>query len=130
MQQRNGHDDLMMSSIWALYVLKIDIIENYYEVKQFASDKLGNQQPLFITSSESISSDNIEIRQFISELDEKFKNTANKYEISMNQLEQNIQKSQAELMKHFTLVNQNNITVETKDEYAEDGDFNFSGFVT
>lgn len=35
-----GHDDLMMSSIWALYVLKTDLIENYYEVKQFATDKL------------------------------------------------------------------------------------------
>jgi hypothetical protein len=35
-----GHDDLMMSSIWALYVLKTEFIENYYEVKQFAVDKL------------------------------------------------------------------------------------------
>ena len=39
-------------------------------------------------------------------LDEKFKNTSNKYEISMNQLEQNVQKSQTELMKHFKLDNE------------------------
>lgn len=50
---KQGHDDLMMSSIWALYVLKIDLIDNYYQVKQFALDKFGNQQPLFITSYES-----------------------------------------------------------------------------
>lgn len=50
---KQGHDDLMMASIWALYILKPDLIDNYYEVKQFATDKLGNQQPLFITSYES-----------------------------------------------------------------------------
>lgn len=114
-QQHNGHDDLMMSSIWALYVLKIDLIENYYDVKQFANDKLGNQQPLFITATEYISENDLELRQFINELDEKFKTSNNKYEISFNQLEQNIQESQAELMQHFKLsqgltINENSVS--------------------
>lgn len=111
----NGHDDLMMASIWALYVLKIDLIENYYDVKQFANDKLGNQQPLFITATEYISENDLELRQFINELDEKFKTSNNKYEISFNQLEQNIQESQAELMQHFKFsqgltINENSVS--------------------
>ena len=38
----SGHDDLMMASIWAFYVLKPDILENYYDIKQFVIDKLGS----------------------------------------------------------------------------------------
>ena len=104
MVQQVGHDDLMMSSIWALYVLKIDFIENYYEVKEFICDKLGNQHPYFITSSESISDNDIELKEFVLDLDNKFKNSSNKYEISMNQLEQNIKNNQKELMSEFKLI--------------------------
>ena len=60
-----GHDDLMMASIWALYVLKPDLIENYYEIKQYATDKLGNTFPLFLTSFESIDSNNADLKMFI-----------------------------------------------------------------
>jgi hypothetical protein len=117
-----------MSSIWALYVLKIDLIENYYEVKQFAVDKLGKQQPMFITSTENI--DDPDVKNFILSLDEKFKNISNKYEISLNQLEQNIQKSQAELMTQFKLVGQNDTSFyEQQPENSED-DFDFSGFIS
>ena len=42
--------------------------------------------------------DNSDIKQFIQELDNKFSNISNKYEISMNQLEQNILSSQKSLM--------------------------------
>lgn len=121
-----GHDDLMMASIWALYVLKIDIIENYYEVKQFATDKLGNQQPLFITSTEYISSSDNELHQFILDLDNKFKNNNNSYELSMNQLEQSIQQSQKELMEHFKL-HSNDIEIQDFNNYSErsDEDFQF-----
>ena len=88
----------MMASIWALYVLKPDNIENYYEIKQYATDKLGNSFPLFVTSFESIDSNNVDLKMFIAELDNKFSNISNKYEISMNQLERNIQQSQKQLM--------------------------------
>lgn len=35
-----GHDDLMMSSIWAIYILRPNLIDNYYDVKQYVTDKL------------------------------------------------------------------------------------------
>lgn len=102
-----GHDDLMMSSIWALYILKPTLIENYYEVKQFVTDKLGNQYPLFITSYEEVDAST---REFITNLDSKFKTSSNQYEISMNQLEQNVQKTQKQLIEHFQLTNDSNIS--------------------
>ena len=99
----SGHDDLMMCSIWVFYILKPELLENYYDIKQFATDKLGHQLPLIITSTENISNSDYEVLQFIQDLDNKFKNTSNKYEISMNQLEQNIMQDQKELMENFQL---------------------------
>lgn len=97
----SGHDDLMMASIWAFYVLKPDILENYYDIKQYAIDKLGNQIPLFITSFESVTDNDQELKQMIYELDTKFTNSSNRYEISFNQLEQTVKISQEQLMKQF-----------------------------
>ena len=54
--------------------------------------------------------------------DEKFKNISNKYEISMNQLQQNILENQKELMNNFTL---DNPIVEQSTNYSNDDDFQF-----
>lgn len=132
----HGHDDLMMSSIWALYILKNEFVENYFEIQQYITDKLGNSYPLFLTSFESINPDrDSELHMFIQNLDEKFKSMGNKYEISMNQLEQNIQETQKRLMNEFqsngTLLNLN--TSQINDDYEnnptpQEEDFSFSGF--
>lgn len=36
----DGHDDFMMSTIWALYSLSMDIIERYYDVRKIAVNRL------------------------------------------------------------------------------------------
>lgn len=118
-----GHDDLMMCSIWAMYVLKPELIENYYDVRQFITDKLGNQLPLFITSTESSTESNYQIEQFINELDQKFKNTSNKYDISLNQLQSDIEQTQEQLMRNFQMPN-GSISNNNNDEDT----FQFSGF--
>ena len=66
--------------------------------------------------------DNQDIKQFIQQLDEKFKNTSNKYEISMNQLQQNILENQKELMSNFTL---DNPVIQQSTNYSSDDDFQF-----
>lgn len=88
----------------------------------------GNQQPLFITSTEYISDNDLELKSFIKNLDDKFKSTSNKYEISMNQLQQSVQQSQKELMEHFKQVNgqENNMTI--KSYYEEDDENNEESF--
>lgn len=120
-----GHDDLMMCSIWAMYILKPDLIENYYDVRQFATDKLGHQFPLFITSTENPNTSSYEIEQFINELDQKFKNTSNKYDISMNQLESDINQTQEQLMKAFQMPNGN---ISHNNQHDDDETFQFAGF--
>ena len=115
---------MMMASIWALYVLKADLIENYYDVREFGTDKLGNSYPLFITSTEEITN---ETKEFISTLDEKFKTTSNQYEISMNQLETDIKANQEELMEHFKIEQAENLDVEeTTRPNTSDTDFTFT----
>lgn len=44
----NGHDDIIMSTIWAFFSLKLSIVERYYEIKKVVQNKLGEEQPLFI----------------------------------------------------------------------------------
>jgi hypothetical protein len=125
-----GHDDLMMSMIWALYVIKPEFIENYYNVNRFGIDKLGNQIPLFVTSTESL---NPEDKQFLLELDTNFTNSSNDYEIELNQLEQQIENSQENLMKHFVLeanVSSDNMFNSGLEQENDENDFQFAGFTT
>jgi hypothetical protein len=42
---RPNHDDHMMSSIWALYVLHRDFIDSYYDVKYWSNNKYGMPVP-------------------------------------------------------------------------------------
>jgi glutathionylspermidine synthase len=77
-----GHDDLMLSAVWAFYFLKPNLIEKYFEVRQYVSDKLNQEIPLFLTSIESVDlSYNNDTTKFIEELDKKFKATTKIYNI-------------------------------------------------
>lgn len=40
-----GHDDKVMSLIWAMYVLKPDILENYYTVLSYRKNRFGIETP-------------------------------------------------------------------------------------
>ena len=130
-----GHDDLMMSMIWALYIIKPEFIENYYNVNKFGIDKLGNQIPLFVTSTETLTADD---KQFLYDLDINFKNSSNNYEIELNQLEREIASSQENLMQHFieetNVINDNDFNYDSdsdKDSDKDsDNDFHFAGFTT
>lgn len=126
-----GHDDLMMSMIWALYIIKPEFIENYYNVNKFGIDKLGNQIPLFVTSTETLTADD---KQFLYDLDINFKNSSNNYEIELNQLEQEIASSQENLMQHFieetNVINDNDFNYDSDADKDSDNDFHFAGFTT
>ena len=74
----DGHDDFMMASIWGLYVLKMEILERYYDVKKTILNKLGEQIPLFVTPYESETNMNNVNR--IIKLDDKMSLFGNEYE--------------------------------------------------
>ena len=40
-----GHDDLTMATIWAMYVLKQDILEQYYQVSSYRVSRFGAEVP-------------------------------------------------------------------------------------
>ena len=120
-----GHDDLMLSAVWAFYFLKPNLIEKYFEVRQYVSDKLNQEIPLFLTSIESVDlSYNNDTTKFIEELDKKFKATTKIYNIPIQQLEQNVKQQQKRLMSEFKLVSNN-----SQEEQADSNkNFQFSGF--
>lgn len=121
-----GHDDLMMTLVWAFYFLKPNLVERYFDVRQYASDKMGQQVPLFLTSLDSIDESTT---QFLTDLDNKFKTTTKTYDISMNQLENDIKKEQQKLMSEFKLIN-NFVQEEEKSSSKNNEDFQFGGFFT
>lgn len=95
----SGNDDMMSATCWGLYVLHPDLIDSYYDVRQYGVDKLGNQIPLFICPFYQGSRE--EIKQRISLLDDRFKNISNKYEITMNNLEEQVREQQSNLLENF-----------------------------
>lgn len=100
----SGHDDMILSMCWGLYILDPDIIETYYDVKNYGVDKLGNQIPLFICPFESGSYD----KKRLEMLDEKLQQIGHSYEVTMNNLQQQIREQQSNLLEHF-IEEQNNI---------------------
>lgn len=40
MRPSTGHDDFAMAAIWALYCLKLEIVERYYDVKKYTRNRL------------------------------------------------------------------------------------------
>jgi len=80
---KDGHDDYMMAAIWGLYPLKMDIIDNYYDVKKTILNKLGIEIPLYVMSYD----DENEVRQsYINSLDQKFGSLVKNYEDNYNNL--------------------------------------------
>ena len=108
----SGHDDMILSMCWALYILHPDIIESYYDVKKYGVDKLGNQIPLFVCPFNVETPEEIKAR--IEMLDKKLNQIGNSYEVTMNKLEQQIREQQSNLLEHF-IAEQNNF----QDEYTK-----------
>ena len=44
-----GHDDKVMSLIWAMYVLKQEYLENYYYVRAYKKNRFGIEVPARLT---------------------------------------------------------------------------------
>lgn len=127
----SGHDDLIMSMIWAFYYLKTYSLQSYYDIVKYGVDKFGNEIPLIVSSSEYISDE--EMKKLIFEIDKYFKSTTKSYNIEMEQLKYNIQQEQQKLMDNFIssriIQSQpknkiNNIDPDTGQEI-----FQFDGFV-
>ena len=129
----DGHDDYMMSSIWGLYVLKMDILERYYDVKKTILNKLGERVPLYILPFESI--DSYDDKKFIEQIDEKLNNFGGEYQRKLNQIESQVN---SEFMDQFIKTNNfeeyiNKADIEddeNKNRYNEDDDeFHFRLFM-
>lgn len=118
-----GHDDFIMCSIWAFYILKTEILENYYNINSFITDKFNQQIPLFITSMQNANSDDL---QYINQLDNQFQNSS--YQISLSELEANVKSNSQQIQKAF---NQYNSLANTDNSNKEDEPaFEFSAFLS
>ncbi len=124
----HGHDDLMASAIWALYILKSEFVEQYYDVKKYVNDKLGNTYPSIIFSSESQESINNDILNIMENMDAKFSNIMNNYESSYENLEENIEESQQELMNKFLFPSNDNFN--SNSNLDKDDETFIAGFKT
>ena len=61
----------------------MDIIDNYYDVKKAVVNKLGEQIPLYILPYKS----DMEIKSnYLNNIDEKFKNYLNEYEMKLDKI--------------------------------------------
>ena len=119
-----GHDDLMTSAIWAFYIIKNEYIEQYYDVKKSVIDKLGNNIPTFVVTSESQHDIDEATKNMMDYIDNKFTSISNKQEISLNQLEMSVTASQTELMNNFlsqsnvqSLNNSSSNNITNEDDY-------------
>ena len=88
-------------AIWAFYIIKNEYIEQYYDVKKSVIDKLGNNIPTFVVTSESQHDIDEATKNMMDYIDNKFTSISNKQEISLNQLEMSVTASQTELMNNF-----------------------------
>lgn len=123
----DGHDDFMMAAIWGLYVLKLEILERYYDVKKTILNKLGELVPLYIVPFESEESNND--KKLIVEMDEKLNNFGGEHQKRLNQIESQISD---EFMDNFIktnnfeeYVNKEEIEDESQKHIDEDDDFQF-----
>ena len=128
---KDGHDDYMMAAIWGLYSLKMEIIDNYYDVKKTVLNNLGLEIPLYVISYDS---NNDERNNLVNSLDNKFEILVKNYEANFNNLKNEVSEQS---INEF--IKQNNLkSVEIKineNEYDkinqpvdEDNDFHFKLF--
>ena len=127
----HGHDDFIMCSIWAFYVLKNQNLENYYNINQFVYDKFGKQIPIFVTSTENVGDQ--ETLQFIRELDNNFDLSDTNYEASVDQLQMDVNRNIQEITKKFAEYDSQAPIYEQeqddrRDPYHDEDKFDFMGF--
>lgn len=124
----HGHDDFIMCSIWAFYILKNQNIQNYYNINQFVYDKFGKQIPYFVTSLQNVGDQ--ETLQFIKELDSSFNVSNASYEKSLASLEMNINQNYQKIAEQFARYDTKTIEQELEQKIPKDDEdhFDFMGF--
>ena len=68
----DGHDDFIMSMIWCMFCLKMEIIERYYDVAKVVVDSVGNQIPLYIVP---LKIEEPKENDYMADLDERLSST-------------------------------------------------------
>lgn len=119
-----GHDDFIMCSVWAFYMLKPQNLQNYYNINKYIPDKLGRDIPLFVTSMQNVSQG--QNLQFIKELDTRFNLTNTNYDKPMDQLSNDVNKNYQEIAKQFALYD----SITDEQHQNNENDFEFVGFST
>ena len=87
----DGHDDFVMSTIWALYALKMEILERYYDVRKIVLNKLGEPTPLFILPYTEIQQRDTD--DYMSRLDSRLDSFRSSYELQNKETEEEIKNS-------------------------------------
>lgn len=120
----DGHDDYMMAAIWGLYCMKMEIIDNYYDVKKTIVNKLGEQIPLYILPYKSDGS----IRNdYLNNIDEKFKTYINEYEIKLDKINGDDDKLMDEFIKKNGLsVTESKAEEEKRERKTDEDRFQFT----
>lgn len=113
-QAVDGHDDYMMSAIWAFFSLKLEILERYYDIKKYVFNKLGEQMPLFVLPF-VFEYQNTDIKQLISEIDEKLNLYTSKSEKYLNQIQQ-----ESNSLDIDKFIKANDLTTYKNDEETDD----------
>jgi hypothetical protein len=103
----DGHDDYMMAAIWGLFILNVEILERYYDIKKSIVNNLGEQIPLFVQPYEYENNGN-NINSII-KLDDKMSLFGNEYEKMINKMNDDIN---PEFMNQFIERNKFNEFIE------------------
>lgn len=124
----HGHDDFIMCSIWAFYVLKNQNLQNYYNINQFIYDKFGKQVPLFVTSVQNVG--DTQTLQFIKDLDAEFSLSNTNYQRSVDQLEMDINRNYQKISEQFARYDARVLEEELEQKPPKDDEdhFDFMGF--
>ena len=130
----DGHDDFMMSTIWAFYSLQMEIVERYYDVRKIVLNKLGEQTPLFILPFKVQQAE--ETNDFMSRLDSSLSNFRASYERQSREAEEEVRNADIEeFIKANSLdaINPNDEDAlekidKMKEKSGEEDSFGFSAF--
>lgn len=129
----NGHDDIIMATIWAFFTLKLEIAERYYDVRKVVLNKLGEQMPLFILPYQ-VNKAEVE-EDYMSSLDRRLNSYRTEYEKSAEEA-----KKMAENQEFDNFIKQNNLDAYDADSEEADArsneikadtgeeEFTFGGF--
>ena len=89
------HDDYMLAFIWAVFSLKLEILENYYNVKDYVKTKYGTVMPTRVENLESDYYQDVKDKNKLnlSKFDEVF-NSENKDKKIEKNIEENVKYSE------------------------------------